>query len=94
MATEAEIRRSGRDRCISAAMDGIEDVVSADAAAIFQQAVAAVDALVDDVHLFTAERWDEDCHDCEQPIRDHRVDGRCPDFAEPQSPDPTPGESS
>lgn len=51
----------------------------ADIEAIYEQAVCAVDALIGSCHIFPSERWDEDCHDCEQPIRDHRVDGRCPE---------------
>jgi hypothetical protein len=45
---------------------------------IYEQAVCAVDALVASQHVFPSDRWDEECHKCEQPIRDHRVDGRCP----------------
>jgi hypothetical protein len=50
----------------------------ADIEAIYEQAVCAVDALVNANYAIPSDRWDEECHSCEQPIRDHRVDGRCP----------------
>lgn len=50
----------------------------ADIESIYELAVCAVDAMIGASHAFPSERWDEICHRCEQPIRDHRVDGRCP----------------
>lgn len=37
-----------------------------------------IDALVDAAMVFPAERYDEDCHTCEMPNRDHFLDGRHP----------------
>lgn len=38
----------------------------------------AIDFLIGDGVIYPEERWDEDCHACEQRIGDHLVDGRCP----------------
>lgn len=42
----------------------------------------AVEALRGAAMLWTADRYDEDCHACERPVRDHLVDGRHPEGAE------------
>lgn len=96
-----ELKASGRDAYMSAAMDGIDDEIDAEPAAIFEMAAAAVDELIDRTLVFPAERWDEDCHNCEAPIRDHFVDGRCPARslndeldANRLGPNPNPGEST
>lgn len=48
-----------------------------DVAMRMESAEIVIDALIDGTAVFPSERWD-DCHACEQLIRDHRVDGRCP----------------
>ena len=55
---------------------GAETAEDADVARRYAE--DAVDALIGDATLFPTERWDEDCHRCEQRIGDHLVDGRCP----------------
>ncbi len=37
-----------------------------------------VDELVNSAAVMPTERWDEECHRCDQRIGDHTVDGRCP----------------
>lgn len=41
-------------------------------------AETVVDALIEGLVIWPSERWDEDCHDCEQRVGDHPFDGRCP----------------
>jgi hypothetical protein len=76
---ESEFRR---DRMVAVAIEALETDVygpgDAEAAAMFEQAVAVVDALVDANLLIPSERWDEDCHSCEQLVRHHTIGGDCP----------------
>lgn len=67
-----------RDDCLKAGMAALAEFVQADHEALFDQAAAVVDALIDAAFLWTAERFDEECHRCEWRIRDHSVGGRCP----------------
>lgn len=70
-----------RDDCLKAVMAALDEFIESDVEGLFDQASAAVDALVDAAFLFPAERFDEECNSCGKRIRDHLVDGRCPTVA-------------
>jgi hypothetical protein len=45
-----------------------------------ESAEIAVSALVDLGILVAADRWDHECHACDQRIGSHSVDGSCPAY--------------
>lgn len=59
-------------------MAGVEETEGEDFDIWRENAEVVIDALIDAAMLFPAERFDEDCHSCERPCRDHFVDGRHP----------------
>jgi hypothetical protein len=57
---------------------GVEERSGMDFEIWAENADVAVEALVDASMVFPADRFDEVCHVCERPNRDHAVDGRHP----------------
>lgn len=87
-----------REAMVQQAMTALnEDIYGpgmADIESIFEQAACVVDALIGASYAIPSDRWDDDCHTCEGLIRDHRVDGRCPESqnADPETQSPAIGE--
>lgn len=64
------------DLCAAALLEDERVTIAEDLAR--RCAEVMIDELVDSAVLMPADRWDEDCHRCEQAIRLHLVDGSCP----------------